>query len=86
MKKGVIKTTPLAYLRGLAKRARAGTYTPEGALAVAHQRHRKAEVDAALTRCDQGGELRVEPMDQDNPLVKKLLRMQQRSKDPDRGQ
>ena len=86
MKKGVIKTTPLAYLRGLVKRARAGTYTPEGALAVAYQRHRKAEVDAALTRCDQGGELRVEPMDQDNPLVKKLLRMQQRSKDPDRGQ
>ena len=86
MKKGVIKTTPLAYLRGLAKRARAGTYTPEGALAVAHQRRRKAEVDAALTRCDQGGELRVESVDQDNSLVKKLLRMQQRSKDSDRRQ
>lgn len=86
MKKGVIKTTPLAYLRGLAKRARAGTYTPEGALAVAHHRRRKAEVDAALSRCDKGGQLLVESVDQDNPLVKKLLRMQQRSKDPDRGQ
>ena len=86
MKKGVIKTTPLAYLRGLAKRAHAGTYTPEGALAVAHHRRRKAEVDAALTRCDQGGELQVESVDQDNPLVKKLLQMQQRSKDSDLGQ
>ena len=31
----VIQTTPLAYLRGLTTRARAGTFTPEGALLIA---------------------------------------------------
>lgn len=86
MKKGVIKTTPLAYLRGLVKRARAGTYTPEGALAVSNQRRRKAEVDAALTRSGKSNEMPIESVDPDNPLVKKLRGMQQRSKGPGREQ
>lgn len=51
----VIRTTPLAYLRGLIVRARAGTFTPEGALQVAASRRRRAEVGAAMqhneTRC-----------------------------------
>ena len=34
----VIQTTPLAYLRGLITRARAGTFTPEGALQIADHR------------------------------------------------
>lgn len=63
--------------------AAASTYTPEGALAVAHQRRRKAEVDTTLTRCDKGSDALAASVDQDNPLVKKLLRMQQRSKDSD---
>ncbi len=50
IKKGVIKTTPFAYLRGLVKCARVGTYAPEGALTIARQRQCKAAVDLALTR------------------------------------
>ena len=38
----VIQKTPLAYLRGLIARARAGTFTPEGALRIAEQRRQRA--------------------------------------------
>ena len=70
----VIQTTPLAYLRGLATRARAGTFTPEGALQIAEHRRWRAEVDAAMqrhdtTRCDYPPAV----VDPDNPLVKKLF-------------
>jgi len=42
----VIQTTPLAYLRGLITRARAGTLTPEGALQIAAHRQRRIKVHA----------------------------------------
>jgi len=75
----VIRKTPLAYLRGLIARARAGTFTPEGALQVAEQRRRLAEVDAALQRSEPpcGGPQQTE-IDPDNPLVRKLLDIQSR--------
>ncbi len=85
MKKDAIKSTVLAYLRGLVNRARAGTFTPEGALTIAHQRRRKAEVDAALTRCDGSSEFPTDPAHLDNPLVKKLLNIRQRTRDSERG-
>ena len=85
MKKGAIKSTPLAYLRGLVKRARAGTFTPEGALTTAQQRRRKAEADAALTRCNGSSEFPTDPAHLDNPLVKKLLNIQQRTRGSERG-
>jgi len=70
----VIRTTPLAYLRGLIARARAGTFTPEGALQVAALRRRRAEVEAAIqhneTRCRDQPPAAVDP---DHPLVRKLL-------------
>lgn len=44
----VIQTTPLAYLRGLITRARAGTFTPEGALQIAEHRKRRSVVDATM--------------------------------------
>ena len=78
----VIQTTPLAYLRGLIKRARAGTFTPEGALHFAEQRRQRAEVDAALQRSEPpcGGPRQTE-FDPDNPLVRKLLDIQSRLQD-----
>lgn len=83
---GIFTSAQLGKITSALTRARAGTRTPVGALAVAHQRHHKAEFDAALTRCDEGDELLLESVDQGNSLVRKLLRMQQRSKDPDRRQ
>ena len=75
----VIRKTPLAYLRGLIARARAGTFTPEGALRIVEQRRQRAEVDAALQRseppCDGPQQTEIDP---DNPLVRRLLDIQSR--------
>jgi hypothetical protein len=48
----VIQTTPLAYLRGLITRARAGAFTPEGALQIAAHRQRRIEVHAVVRHND----------------------------------
>ena len=82
----IIKTTPLAYLRGLITRARAGTFTPEGALRIANHRQQRARVDAATRRCDSPD--RYYPpaeVDPDNPLVKKLVDIQSRLNEKKRG-
>lgn len=75
----VIQKTPLAYLRGLIARARAGTFTPEGALRVAEQRRQQAKVDAAIAR-DDSARTDYPPavVDPDNPLVRKLHVIQNR--------
>jgi hypothetical protein len=77
-----IQATPLAYLRGLITRARAGTFTPEGALRVAEHRKCRAEVDAAVRRNEaRYHDCPPVAVDTDNPLIKKLLRMQSRSRE-----
>jgi hypothetical protein len=50
----VIRTVPLAYLRGLIARAAEGRFTPEGALRIADRRNRRAAVDASLCRNETG--------------------------------
>ena len=82
----VIRQTPLAYLRGLITRARAGTFTPEGALRTAEHRRRQAAVDAGMRRNDARScdHLPVE-VDPDNPLVKKLMGIQSRAREKKRG-
>jgi Helix-turn-helix domain len=81
----VIQTTPLAYLRGLIKRARAGTFTPEGALQVADHRKRMAEVNAVIRRNeDRGSDYPPVAVDSENPLVKKLLNIQNKLREKNR--
>ena len=75
----VIQKTPLAYLRGLIARARAGTFTPEGALRVAEQRRQQAKVDAAIARDDSARtDYPPSVVDPDHPLVRKLHDIQNR--------
>jgi len=83
----VIQTTPLAYLCGLTTRARAGTFTPEGALQIVDHRKRRVEVDAGVRR-NEARHRHCPPVevDAENPLIKKLLRIQSRSKVKDREQ
>ena len=79
IRSNVIKATPLAYLRGLITRARAGTFTPDGALRIANHRQQRDKVDAATRRRDSM--IRDYPpteVDPDNPLVKKLVDIQSR--------
>jgi hypothetical protein len=78
----------LAYLRGLITRARAGSFTPEGALQIAEHRKRRAEVDIAIRRNeDMGSDYPPAAVDAENPLVKKLLsihcRLQEKDHEPD---
>jgi hypothetical protein len=81
----VIQSTPLAYLRGLIMRARAGTFTPEGALRIADQRKCRAEVDSAIRYSeDSGSDYSPAAVDPDNPLVRKMLDIQRRLQDKDR--
>ena len=82
----IIQSTPLAYLRGLITRARAGTFTPEGALRIANHRQQRARVDAATKRRDSPD--RCYPpaeVNCDNPLVKKLVDIQNRLNEKKRG-
>ena len=75
----VIKATPLAYLRGLIRRARAGTFTPEGALQIAAHRQRRIEVHAVVRRDDtRRDDYPSAAVDPENPLINKLLGIQGR--------
>lgn len=86
IRNNVIQKTPLAYLRGLVSRARAGTYTPEGALRVAEQRRQRAKVDTATRRRDSmDRDYPLAEVDPDNPLVKRLVNMQNRMNERRRG-
>jgi hypothetical protein len=84
----VIQSTRLAYLRGLITRARAGTFTPEGALQIADHRKRRAQVDTAIRRNeDRSRDYPPATVDANNPAVKKLLeiqrRLQEKNHEPD---
>lgn len=80
-----IKTTSLAYLRGLITRAREGTFTPEGGLQIAEHRKRRAEVDSAMRRNEaRGCDYPLAAADADNPLIKKLLEIQGRVQEKNR--
>ena len=52
---GTIRVSPLAYLRGLVKRARAGEFEPEAGLQVAENRTRRAHAEAAKRRAEAAG-------------------------------
>jgi len=74
MKAGTIRVAPLAYLRGLAKRAQAGKFTPEAALRVAEARERHRQMEAVLHRIEAAGKTSLPPVavDENSPLIRRL--------------
>jgi hypothetical protein len=52
---GSIRVSPLAYLRGLVRRARAGEFVPEAGLKVAENRRCRAHAEAAMRRAEATG-------------------------------
>lgn len=62
---GTIRVSPIAYLRGLVKRARAGEFVPEAGLRVAENRRRRAQAEAATRRAEAMGRdfLTADPSD-----------------------
>lgn len=82
---GEVRVAPLAYLRGLAARARGGTFTPEAALTVAEKRRHQQQTEAALRQAKEVSE-NVRLTDgrfSDNPLVQRLLVLRNRSRGGD---
>jgi hypothetical protein len=72
---GAIRASPLGCLRALVTRAHAGTFTPERALRVAQARkaRERAEVVQAQIELPAPG-----PIDEDNPLVQRLMTIARR--------
>ena len=80
-----IRSAPLAYLRGLARRAKVGDFTPELALGVAGARKRRRQVEAALHRAEAACEkdLAANATNKDDPLVRRLATLRSRLKVPE---
>ncbi len=74
MAAGAIRVTPLAYLRGLIKKAHAGEFTPEVALRVAETRTRRRHAETALQRVEsvRNESPPLDMADNDNPLIRRL--------------
>ena len=77
MAAGAIQVAPLAYLRGLVRRARQGRFTPELALRVSDQRRRRQQAEAALRRVE-AAPVTTQPA-VDSPLVVRLEAIRRRS-------
>ena len=79
---GAIRVSPLAYLRGLVRRARAGEFVPEAGLQVAENRRRRAHAEAAMRRAEAMGRASVSahPPVVESPLVKKVAAIQKLSR------
>jgi hypothetical protein len=74
MDAGLVRVAPLAYLRGLIRKARAGEFTPETALRVAETRRRRQQTEAALQRLEAVRNESPPPdaSTTDNPLIRRL--------------
>lgn len=78
----LVRVAPLAYLRGLIRKARAGEFTPETALRVAETRRRRQQTEVALQRLEA---MRNEspPPDtstKDNPLIQRLAAIKDKAR------
>ncbi len=73
---GTIRSSPLAYLRGLCSRALDGSFTPEMAHAVAAARETRRRTASALAQADRA--VTLPPADPNHPLAKRMLDLQRR--------
>jgi hypothetical protein len=73
---GEIRASSLGCLRALVKRAQQGTFAPERALRVAQARKVRQRAEAAQAQVELP---EPAPIDEDNPLVRRLMDIAQRS-------
>ncbi|MEW8333841.1 MAG: helix-turn-helix domain-containing protein [Candidatus Thiodiazotropha sp.] len=78
---GSIRTTPLAYLRGLIKRAQSGQFTPEAGPRIAEQRKRRDRIESAIRSSEAaaGKSLPADLPILDNRLARKIDAIRKRS-------
>ncbi|MES9947676.1 MAG: hypothetical protein ABW118_01850 [Candidatus Thiodiazotropha sp.] len=78
---GTIRTTPLAYLRGLIKRAQGSQFTPEAGPRIAELRKRRKQTESAI-RSSEAVAGKSPPADipiLDNRLARKIDAIRRRS-------
>jgi hypothetical protein len=75
---GAIRSSPLACLRALIKRAQDGRFTPERALRVAQARKTRQRLDATEARIMSDAPAPV-PIDEGNPLARRIADIAKRT-------
>ncbi len=80
-----IRATPLAYLRGLIKRAQNGSFTPETGLRIAEQRKHQIRIEAARRSSEEAAceRLTADTPIQDSRLARKIAAIRRRSQEID---
>ena len=73
---GEIRSSSLGCLRALVRRAQQGTFAPERALRVARARKVRQRAEAAQAQVELP---EPAPIDEDNPLVRRMMEIAQRS-------
>ncbi len=76
-----IRATPLAYLRGLIKRAQNGSFTPEAGLRIAEQRKHRTRIEAARRSSEEAAceRLTADTPILDSRLARKIAAIRRRS-------
>ena len=75
---GSIRVTPLAYLRGLVKRAQTGEFTQEAGLRIAEHRKRRIKIEAAALRSSEAVN-HIDVCVADSPLTNKLASIRRKA-------
>ncbi len=78
LSEGALRGSPLAYLRGLVRRAEAGSFTPEAGLAVAEARSRRERTRAAVDRAEARAP-ELPPTRNDPAIAKRLAEIKARA-------
>ncbi len=81
LEQGALRGAPLAYLRGLVRRAEAGTFTPEAGLGIAEARARRERAEAATRRAASAPPA-LPPVDPDHPLARRVAQIRARASGP----
>jgi hypothetical protein len=72
MQRATLRGSPLAYLRGLVRRAQVGEFTPEAGVAVAAARQRASQRTAMAERSAMPT---LPPVDPDHPVAKRMAQI-----------
>lgn len=80
-----IRATPLAYLRGLIKRAQNGSFTPEAGLRIVEQRKHRTRIEAARRSSEEAAckRLTADTPILDSRLARKIAAIRRRSQEID---
>jgi hypothetical protein len=80
IKAGAIRSSKIGCLRGLARKAQEGSFTPERGLRIAQARRNKRRFEAAQEKIKVQQPQELAPIDESNPLVQRIAAFSKHSK------